>query len=236
MDASLPSAYPGRRPTIIGHRGAPAERPENTLAGFARALALGADAIELDVHATRDGVLVVHHDAELPGVARDRAVIARLDWAALASAAAGEPPPRLRDVLELVGTRATVHVELKAAGLEPAVAALLGDTPVRCAVHAFDHRSIATLRALRPSIPRGILQTSRLVDSRAALEAAGARTLWQHWPLVDAELVAEVASVGGEVIAWTVNDAEVARRLAAWGVAGICTDDPASVAAALGRR
>lgn len=236
MAASLPSAYPARSPTIIGHRGVPAERPENSLAGFERALELGADAIELDVHATRDGVLVVHHDDAVPGVAAAGGLIARLDWPVLAAAAPGDAPPRLADVLALVGERATVYVELKGPGLEPAVAALLGGSHVRCAVHAFDHRAIAALATLAPAIPRGILQSSRLVDSRAALRAAGARTLWQHWPLIDAELVTEVASVGGEVIAWTVNDAEVARRLAGWGVAGICTDDTAAIATALGRR
>ena len=61
-----------RSPELIGHRGAPRERPENTIASFLRALDLGADAIELDVHATRDGVVVVHHDFVGPGRDRSR--------------------------------------------------------------------------------------------------------------------------------------------------------------------
>lgn len=235
MPASVPPEYPAGRPAIIGHRGAPRERPENTLAGFARALELGVDAIELDVHATRDGVLVVHHDPELPGVAEAGGAIGRLDWPAIVGRGDGAPP-RLSEVLDLAAGRATVYVELKGATLERLVADLLRSHRARCAVHAFDHRAVAALRDIAPEIPRGILQCSRLVDSRAALAAAGAVTLWQQWPLVDAALVREVAGMGGEVIAWTVNDPDAMRALAAWGVAGICTDDPALAARVLGER
>jgi glycerophosphoryl diester phosphodiesterase len=56
---------------------------------------------------------------------------------------------------------------------------------------------------------------------------ADARDLWQHWELIDRELIDAVHADGGRVIAWTVNDGDVARRLASWGVDGICTDVPA---------
>lgn len=229
MTHSPPPPAPVSRPALIGHRGVPVERPENTMAGFARALELGVDGIELDVHATRDGVLVVHHDDVVRSVQAAGGVIARLRWAELA----GTSVPTLDAVLDLVDGRATVYVEVKGHGIEREVAAALARSPARCAVHGFDHRVVAALRDLLPGVPRGILQTSRLVDSIAALRAAGAVTLWQHWQLVDAALVREVAAAGGEVIAWTVNDPAAARRFAEWGVAGICTDDPARVGAAL---
>jgi glycerophosphoryl diester phosphodiesterase len=234
-DSTPPSPPPPARlpgPAVIGHRGVPAERPENTMSGFVRALELRVDGIELDVHATRDGVLVVHHDEVVRSIDAEGGTIARLRWAQLAESSV----PALEAVLDLVGDRATVYVEVKGRGIEREVAAAVAHAPARCAVHSFDHRTVAALRDLQPGVPRGILQTSRLVDSVAALRAAGAVTLWQHWQLVDEALVREVAAVGGEVIAWTVNDPALANRFAEWGVAGICTDDPARVTAALSRR
>src|SRR5688500_10214347 len=106
-------------PEIIGHRGAPREQRENTLAGFRRALELGADGIELDVHATRDGTIIVHHDFEVSG--RDGAAPLRIDTStaeelAAHAAGAGLALPTLAAVLDEVAGRATVYVELKGGG------------------------------------------------------------------------------------------------------------------------
>ena len=220
-----------RSPELIGHRGAPRERPENTLSSFLRALDLGADAVELDVHATRDGVVVVHHDfipRAVSNVAalRDRP-IAELTAEELATFdMAGERIPTLAEVLEAVSPRATVYVEIKGRGIEEAVVATIGrlarvrDVPI----HSFDHRAITRARAVDGSIIGGILLTSYLIDPGSAMRAAGARDYWQEWTMIDEELVEAVHDVHGRVIAWTVNDGETARRLAAMGVDGICTD------------
>jgi glycerophosphoryl diester phosphodiesterase len=210
------------RPWIIGHRGIPVRRPENTLAGFDLALQTGADAIELDVHATRDGVVVVHHDPLL----RDGRSIATTDLAALhRDVPTREHVPTLADVLSLVGDRAAVFVEVKGHRIEPLVVAEVQRSRARCAIHAFDHRSVRRVRDLAPSLPTGILLASRLVDTVAAMRAAGAGTLWQEAAFIDEALVDEVRAHGGSVIAWTVNDAATMRRLARIGVGGICTDD-----------
>src|SRR5688572_25175612 len=91
------------RPSIIAHRGASAHDTENSLAAYRRAIALGADGIELDVHATRDGHLVVHHDPALPGLGP----IAELEAALVRShrLANGEPVPSLPQALEAIGDR-----------------------------------------------------------------------------------------------------------------------------------
>jgi glycerophosphoryl diester phosphodiesterase len=78
-----------------------------------------------------------------------------------------------------------------------------------------------------------VLSASYLVDTVAAMRAADARDLWQHWSMVDAALVDAVHAAGGRVLVWTVNDAALARDLAAAGVDGICTDLPAEILAAL---
>lgn len=220
-----------RSPELIGHRGAPRERPENTLASFLRALDLGADAVELDVHATRDGVVVVHHDFVPRAVSSVAALngrpIAELTAAELETfRASGEAIPTLHSVLEAIGPSATVYVEIKGRGIEAAVISTIATVPSArsIAVHSFDHRAVVRARELQPGLAAGVLLASYLIDPEGALRAAGARDYWQEWSMIDALLVDAVHAAKGRVIAWTVNEAEDARRLASIGVDGICTD------------
>jgi glycerophosphoryl diester phosphodiesterase len=220
-----------RSPELIGHRGAPRERPENTLASFLRAFDLGADAVELDVHATRDGVVVVHHEfvpkADTTVAALRGRPIAELTGAELATfRVSGEPIPTLADVIDAVGERATVYVEIKGRAIESAVVATLrrASSLARVPVHSFDHRAVTRARAIEPKLDSGILLVSYLIEPDRALEAAGARDYWQEWTMIDEPLVEAVHGAGGRVIAWTVNDPTEARRLASIGVDGICTD------------
>ena len=228
---------PDSAPEIIAHRGAPREFPENSLPGFARALALGADGLELDVHLTADGVAVVHHDAELRAGPHAGHGVATLPAVALAETwlAPGVAVPTLAEVLALAVGRATVYVEVKARGAEQAVAEALAGLGDHAPVHSFDHRVSRAIGALLPGTPVGILSASYLVDNAAPVRAAGARDLWQHWTMIDAALVAEAHAAGARVIAWTVNDVDVARALAADGVDGLCTDVPGVLRAAFPR-
>lgn len=218
-------------PWIIGHRGAPAHLPENTLAGFTHAFDAGADAVELDVHATRDGVVVVHHDDRLADGRR----IADHAWAELRPATPGaDPIPSLEEVLAAVEGRGAVFVEIKGRAIEAEVVRVIQRSAARCAVHAFDHRSALAVRRLAPELPTGVLLSSYVVDVVAVLRAARSRTLWQHWSQIDEPLVRAVRSIGGVVVAWTVNDVAVARDLLALGVSGLCSDDPGRMRASLG--
>ena len=99
-----------RRPYVIAHRGASGYEYENSRAAFRRAVMLDADGVELDVHATRDGAIVVHHDAEIPGFG-PIALLSRHE-ARQVRIRNGETLPLLSEVLDLVGNRA-VYVELK---------------------------------------------------------------------------------------------------------------------------
>ena len=196
---------------------------ENTLPSFAAALDLGADGIELDVHATSDRVVVVHHDAHL----HDGRSIAGTTWADLRQAAdfAGYEIPRLDAVCELVGGRAELFVEIKGIGIEDDVLRVITGPQVRAAIHSFDHAMIARL-ARRDGTPRlGLLFEDAIPDVAALLAAHGARDAWPHHSLVDERMVASVHGVGGRVIAWTANAPDDISRLAALGVDGICTDD-----------
>ena len=226
-----------KRPAVIAHRGASGYEYENSRAAFRRALMLDADAIELDVHATSDGVLVVHHDAEIPGFG---------PIAALTQAEArqlrirnGETLPLLQEVLDLVGDL-TVWVEVKSLPPEHDAGLLAvlenGPAPNRYAVHSFDHRIVRRLGEACPSLRRGILLSAYLDDPVAALRAVGATTLWQEWQLVDLELVRRVHEAGAELVAWTVNEIGDLERLVRLGVDGLCGNYPDRIRVAIAAR
>jgi len=226
-------------PEIIAHRGASGECPENSLAAFARALELGADGIELDVHLTSDGYLMVHHDAvprEAPLAALQGVPIQQLTRDALRPFRAfGEPIPALGDVLALVSDQLVVYCELKGLGTAPQACALLSQGGSRAAVHSFDHRMVGEARRIAPTLPRGVLEASYQIDPTSSLAAVDGRDLWQHLDLIDQPLVDAVHARSGRVIAWTVNTAADMLRLAALGVDGICTNYVALARTTLGR-
>jgi glycerophosphoryl diester phosphodiesterase len=222
------------RPTTIAHRGASREAPENTLAAFARAGELGADGVELDVHRTADGAVVVHHDPVPNATPQDPALAGRpftsLTLAEVRTFRVAEvhPIPTLNEVLELLGDRLTIYCELKGIGVVEAAAPLLARHQGPCAMHAFDHRAVRRAADLAPAVPRGILVVSRLVDTTHALLAARAKTLWPQVEFVDADLVSEIRAFGGSIIAWTANDPVRATELVRLGVDALCGDDVAA--------
>ncbi|HVX41809.1 MAG TPA: glycerophosphodiester phosphodiesterase [Gemmatimonadaceae bacterium] len=212
----------------IAHRGAKREFPENTIPAFRRAFERGADAVELDVHATRDGVVVVHHDEVLHAAAGlPSARIADLTWAELRTVqlAPAIGVPTLTDVIAAAPASSTLYVEIKGAEIESLVAPILSRAAVACAVHSFDHEAIARIRGIAPGIPRGILFERTVPDLESVLARTGARDVWPHWSLIDAPLLSRAHELGARVIAWTVNDRAVAASLAAMGVDGLCGDD-----------
>ena len=222
------------KPEIIAHRGASRERPENTLAAFRRAVELGADAVELDVHRTADGVIVVHHD---PAVAAGPAIrsLTALDLSKIE--VRGEPIPPLSEVFEAVCGSLRIYCELK--GQETArgtldVISTNGAGAVGAAVHAFDHRQVQEARRMVPAVPRGVLEVSYPVDSLGAARDVGARDLWRNVDFVDEALVLAAHAEGRRVVAWTVNEPALMLRLAAWGVDALCTDDVALARRTLG--
>ena len=151
-----------RSPELVAHRGASRLRTENTIPAFVLAIEQGADAIELDVHATADGVVVVHHDADVPAhPARGakRLAIARTPWDELreVNLKQGERIPPLRDVLALAARQVRVYVEIKGASIERAVVDVIRESSADCAVHSFDHAAITAMRSLASDLPRGLL-------------------------------------------------------------------------------
>lgn len=215
------------RPSVIAHRGASGHAHENSPSAFRLAIELGADGVELDVHATADGELLVHHDPEVRGLGR----ISTLPRPAFLGYRLpnGEPIPTLAEALALCAGLA-VWVEVKT--LPPDCDSVLlqaldaGPSPERYAVHGFDHRIVERLGERRPGLRRGVLLASYLLDTLPVLQTAGADTLWMETHLIDQALVDLVHSAGGKVISWTANDETEIRRLLRLGVDGICGNYP----------
>ncbi|HEX9581630.1 MAG TPA: glycerophosphodiester phosphodiesterase [Gemmatimonadales bacterium] len=223
------------RAIVIAHRGASAYEPENSLAAFRAAVALGADGIELDVHDTADGEIVVHHDPQLGG--------RRIRDLSAAEARAqrlpnGEPVPTLTEALATIGSQTIVFIEVKSldASHDGALLARMAaaPAPARCHVHGFDHRIIRRLKASGAELVAGVLSTSYPVDPFAQLTAAGAGELWQHEAMLDGPLIAGAHQRSLVVYAWTVDDAARMRAVLALGVDGICTNRPDVGRAAVG--
>jgi glycerophosphoryl diester phosphodiesterase len=215
------------RPLVIAHRGASAVECENSLAAFRLAARLGADGIELDIHATADRALVVHHDETIAGVHIPTSSTLAVRAQRLPN---GEPPPLLDEVLAAIDPRLRVYVEIKT--LPPACDAHLlavldaGPNPAGYAVHGFDHRVIARLGTARPTLPRGVLSASYPIRPLVPLADAGAVGFWQERSMIDGDLAALLHIAGAQLYAWTVDEAVDMVRLAGVGVDGLCTNRP----------
>ncbi len=207
---------------------------ENSLAAFRRAVQDGADAVELDVHATADGEIVVHHDDTIAGQPIASLPAATVRRHLLPN---GEPIPTLDQTLDVIGPRLTVFVEVKglSSGDDDSLLAVIaaGPAPDNCQVHSFDHRIVKRLRALRPALRTGILSCGFPVDPLRQVTDAGAVALWMEQSLIDDALVGAVHEGKARVYAWTVDDPRRLRALAGMGVDGLCTNHPARAREAL---
>ncbi len=232
-------------PLVLAHRGARQEAPENTLEAFALALAQGADGVELDVHRTADGGLVVHHDA-------DATEVGVLAMRMLGDVRAARPDiPTLDEVLD-VCAGSLVNVEIKnspgdadydaADGAAELVVASLErrGSADDVLVSSFNLATIDRVRALSPTVATGFL-TMFGFDPLEALDVCVANGHGALHPFVlmladeMAERVCERAhELGLQVNVWTVNDLTEMQRLAAAGVDAIVTDTPSVALGALG--
>ena len=188
---------------------------------------LGADGVELDVHATADGQIVVHHDETIAGLYISDAPLEAVRQQPLAN---GEPVPTLSDVLDVLGNGTRVFVEVKTLGPTHDAALLEvltgGPAPELYHVHAFDHRIVRRLLRQCEGLVGGVLSASYPINPLVQLEQAGATELWQRENLVDDELVAAVHAVGNRIFPWTVDEPDRIEEFVDMGVDGICSNQP----------
>ena len=216
------------RPLVIAHRGASADRPENTLEAFTEARIQGADWVELDVRRSADGVLVVHHDAHLA------------DGRLIRETVTDDMPgsvPSLAEAFEACGGMG-VNVEIKHLPGEPdfaevdlvceAVAGLAGAyRPVwQLLLSSFDISVVDRILAVDPTLPTAWLVVERYGTAQILdrVEAHGHRAINPWDELVDQVLVDDAHRRGLKVVVWTVDDGDRIVELANWGVDGIVTN------------
>jgi glycerophosphoryl diester phosphodiesterase len=234
---------PGARPLLWGHRGTRQGAPENTLVAFERALALGADGVELDVRLSADGEVVVLHDPDLERVAGVALSAAQASADALSrhDLGGGARVPRLVDAMSRVlDAGALLNVELKsdvpdAGALVAAVAARVAALPppqrARVLLSSFDAAMCRALNAALPEVAVALLMTRVPAPLPAALSELPAAH--PRGDRLDAAAMARLREAGLGVNAWTVNGAEEARRLSQLGVDGLITDDAGALISAL---
>jgi len=232
------------RTLVFGHRGASREAPANTLPAFLRAAELGADGIELDAHLSRDGQVVVIHDSSLEGttdghgLVRDRtlAELKELDagrW--FSPAFAGERIPTLQEVMDAVGQRLLLNVELKSrgGGEEPLARAVVGliernNLLGRVLVSSFSRRAIQCVRELDPRVPIGSLyEFDPFVPLRPwPRELARPEALHPYHRMLSRAFVRWAKRRGYRIHTWTVDDPARMQQLVDWGVEIIITNRP----------
>ena len=223
----------------FAHRGGALEGEENTLPAFRHAVSLGYTHVELDVHATRDGVVVIHHDDTLQRLCGDTRAIAAMDWAELQTirTRGGAPIPRLDDLLEEF-PELFVAIEAKSHSVVAPLAGLIArmNALERICIGAFDPARTRQARALLGpdllwSPAHG--QVARLwaagwglplaLDDFAVVQVP---VSWRGIPLVTPRFLRAAHQRGIHVQVWTVNDTDHMQRLLDWGVDGLMTDRP----------
>lgn len=225
------------RPLILGHRGAPREVPENTLAGFRLALRQGADGVELDVQPSMDGVPVIIHDPTLERTTGHGGQVAALPWAHIAQLrTGGEPVPRLEDVASWAAEAdAWVNVEVKSPGAEERTIAAMAAAGrlERTIFSSFDPAILARIGQIAPHAARYFLTECWDDHVRAAARDLGVHGVCPHHRIATSAFLDEMRQAALGVVVWTVDDPERIRELVRAGVTGIISNLPAVAAAVL---
>ncbi|MDD2201503.1 MAG: glycerophosphodiester phosphodiesterase family protein [Firmicutes bacterium] len=236
-----------KRPLVVAHRGASGAAPENTMAAFERAVEMGADMIELDVHATKDGHIVVIHDPVLnrttTGSVRGSVVWFTLEQIKTLDAGswkgpefAGEEIPTLHEVLSAFKGRTRVLIEIKGKNIEDKVVDVIRETGTEedVVIQSFDAEAVRRCRQLLPEVPAGVLFSAPLLFGRSsfndkvistALDVNADFVAVGHRAATP-ELISAAKENGLEVAVWTVNSSKDMSNMIDVGVDGIITNHP----------
>lgn len=215
MRQRLEAARAERRMMLGGHRGNPADHPENTLASFLSAIELGCDMIECDVHLSSDGELAVVHDHTLERTTNGRGLVGAHTLAELREldAGGGQRVPLLEEIIELARDRVGLVIEMKQnpvpyPGLEEKLIETLRRQEMmeQASVISFHHGSIRHLKSLAPELDAGIIDAARPIDPVGMMRAAGAGLFSSYYGTLDPDMVSEIRGAGGAVGVWTVDD------------------------------
>ncbi|REE78910.1 glycerophosphoryl diester phosphodiesterase [Paenibacillus taihuensis] len=229
-------------PIVIGHRGAAGEAPENTLASFKLAAEQGSHMVELDIHLSEDGRLIVCHDETLDRTTDMSGAICSLRSDVIREADAGskfspsfagERIPFLEEVYDLLPEQIEINVEVKdSRGTqfdEVLLNFLRADNRLdRTVVSSFDHKLLLRLKQAEPELRIGLLYAADLIHhaAYAALLETEVWSLHPHHELIGADDAEDAIAAGLHIYPYTANHPAQWDRLISIGVTGIITDFP----------
>lgn len=213
----------------IGHRGASGYEPENTLISFQKAIDLEVDGIELDVHLSLDGALVVIHDETIDRTTSEKGLANQLKCSQLRELGI----PTLIEVLDLANRNCFFNIELKGIGTEEAVVELIHNyisnknwIYTDFIISSFDWKTLERVQLLNPKIQIGVLTEASVEDALAFAKKIKSFSIHPNYNLVTKENVALMQENGFEVYTWTVNSFEDIQKIKLCNVNGIISDFP----------
>ncbi|MBJ6999462.1 glycerophosphodiester phosphodiesterase [Streptomyces griseofuscus] len=212
----------------IGHRGVMGVEPENTLRSFVAAQRAGLDLIELDLHLSKDGALVVMHDAEVDRTTDGSGPIAEKTLSELRAldAGRGERVPVFEEVLDAVDTPLQAEIKDVAAARELARVMLERDLVARVEVSSFHDDAVAEIARLVPGVRTALIAGRYGPEVVERAVAVGAPTLCLDIRRITLETVEHARAAGLRIIGWTVNTQEQLRLVRALELDGATTDFP----------
>ncbi len=226
----------------IAHRGASGIAPENTLAAFKKAIEIGVDAVELDLHGTADGEIVVIHDTSLDRTTNLSGLIKQTTLETIKHADAGawfnpdfegESVPTLAEALACFTDDAIAVLEIKDETITKAVVKKIHEMNLLelAVIISFDTSVLQTVRSLEPRMPTGLLigssnRRAHPVQLCQQLTMLGSSLLNVNHQLITAEFAYEVRRRGIALWSWTVDDIDRMRQMCAFGVQGITSNHP----------
>jgi len=213
----------------IGHRGARAYAPENTLTSFKKALEIGVDAIELDVRKTKDNQLVVIHDDNVKRTTNGDGLVCELTLKDIKglSAEGGEKIPTLEEALDFLDKKVKVLVELKEEGIEKQVLSVIHerDLEKNVVITSFSETALKEVRELNDKVETGLIYAKHKNPIKAALDLK-ANYLVALYRFVHTANVEKAHENGLKVVVWTINNPEEVEAYIKKGVDGIASDKP----------
>jgi len=220
----------------IAHRGAKAYEPENTLQAFQKALDLNSDGIELDVHLSSDGYLIVIHDETIDRTTNGKGLVNDFTLAELKSFLIDGKKyqiPTLNEVFDLVNKKCFINIELKGLETAPKVVALIEEyiseknwKYENFIISSFDWNMLTETSNLNPNIPIGVLTEKNIDTALAFAKKIKAKAIHPDFNLLNAENVQQMQEKGFLVLPWTVNSEEDIQKVKSYQVDGIISDNP----------
>lgn len=223
---------------VIAHRGGSNLFQENTMTAFRKAEELGVDAIELDVHLSKDGHMMVIHDPDLERIAGDQRLVSEMTFEELRAVRlpGNEHIPELPEVLKEI--RIPLVIELKSPRTLNAIVELFSANPEyvgKCVVISFFHSALKSLKEKFPELETGALIAGFPADPVGVAKACGSGTLSFYYEGIEKRYVDLCHSGGIKVSVWTPNSESDIKDMISAGVDSIASDRPDLVLKLLGR-